>query len=213
MVLSRCGIDIRGRSRKLWINYRTTEETRRAAVALLEGCPVDDLDGGTDSQKGYRSLTHGEPPIRRHFASADAQAAEIVRLLGEAVAQGIPAAAVCVVARTHNELDAIEQCLRIQNLSTRKIRVDEAETGAVDVVRLATMHRVKGLEFECVIVASVNDGLVPPQSALETTDPVERAMTEREERSLLYVALTRARKQAYLFSYGKSSHLLVESNG
>lgn len=209
VVLSRCGIDIRGRSRKLWINYRTTEETRRAAVTLLEGCPVDDLNGGTDDQKGYRSLTHGEPPIRRHFASMDEQAAAIARLLGDAVDEGTSAAAICVVVRTHHELDDIEQRLRIQKLNTQRIQVDEAETGAADAVRLATMHRVKGLEFERVIVASVNDGLVPPRSALETADPVERAMTEREERSLLYVALTRSRKQAYLFSYGEPSRLLI----
>jgi len=210
VVLSQCGIDIRGRSRKLWINYRTTEETRRAAVGLLEGCTADDLDGGTDPQKGYRSLTHGEPPVRRHFASADEQAVEIARLIKTTVMQGTLAAAMCVVARTHRELDDIEHRLQAQRLSTQRIQVDATEAGTANAVRLATMHRVKGLEFDTVIAASINDRLVPPQSALETADPVERATIEREERSLLYVALTRARKQAYLFSYGSPSRLLIE---
>ena len=71
------------------------------------------------------------------------------------------------------------------------------------------MHRVKGLEFEIVIAASVNDDLVPLPAALDTADAVERATSELEERSLLYVALTRARKQAYLFSYGKPSRFLT----
>lgn len=60
--MSRCGIDIRGRSRKLYLNYRTTEEIRRQAVALLEGCEVDDLDDGHDETRRYKSVSHGPAP-------------------------------------------------------------------------------------------------------------------------------------------------------
>ena len=63
VVLSHCGINIRGRSRKLKINYRTTEEIRKYAVGLLNGCQIDDLDGGIDDNKAFRSLTHGVPPL------------------------------------------------------------------------------------------------------------------------------------------------------
>ena len=55
--LGKCGIDIRGRGKKLKINYRTTEEIKRFATRLLEGRAIDDLDGGQDDQKGYMSLT------------------------------------------------------------------------------------------------------------------------------------------------------------
>ena len=65
LVLSQCGIHVRGRSRKLRINYRTTEETRAWASAVLSGFSFDDLDGGTDSGKNYRSLLHGEAPLIR----------------------------------------------------------------------------------------------------------------------------------------------------
>src|SRR5207247_1562159 len=61
--MSRCGIEIRGRSRKLYLNYRTTEEIRRRAVSLLEGCDIDDLDEGQDENRRYKSLSHGVPPI------------------------------------------------------------------------------------------------------------------------------------------------------
>jgi hypothetical protein len=67
--MSKCGIDIRGRSRKLYLNYRTTDEIRRQAVALLEGCEVDDLDDGHDETKRYKSLSHG--PQRRAVVTAD----------------------------------------------------------------------------------------------------------------------------------------------
>ncbi|MCD4786690.1 MAG: hypothetical protein K8R09_00550 [Desulfobacterales bacterium] len=62
VVLSQCGINIRGRGRKLRINYRTTDETRKWAIGLLKGVKVDDLDGGTDDQKGYKALLHGIMP-------------------------------------------------------------------------------------------------------------------------------------------------------
>jgi hypothetical protein len=63
VTLSRCGIDIRGRSRKLRLNYRTTDEIRSWATDILRGMSIDDLDGGSDSSKDYRSLMHGEYPV------------------------------------------------------------------------------------------------------------------------------------------------------
>lgn len=59
VTLDKCGIDLRGRGKKLKINYRTTEEICAFAVRLLEGRAIDDLDGGLDDQKGYVSQTHG----------------------------------------------------------------------------------------------------------------------------------------------------------
>jgi len=211
VVLTQCGIDIRGRSRKLRINYRTTEEIRRTAVALLEGCTVDDLDGGMDSQRDYKSLTHGQSPAHIHCVSADEQVDRIVQQIREALDQQVPASAMCIVARTHAELDDLDRRLRARSIVSHRLQPDQAEAGATDAVRLATLHRVKGLEFEIVVAASVNDDLAPLPAALDTADAVERTTSELEERSLLYVALTRARKQAYLFSYGQPSRFLVES--
>ena len=198
-----------GPLRKLRINYRTTEEIRNVAVALLEGCAVDDLDGGADDQRNYKSLTDGHPPTRAHCASAADQAVAIVRRIREALDQQVPAAAICIVARTHHELEDLERRLREHGVIGQTLQTEQAESVAPDAVRLATMHRVKGLEFDIVMVASVNDDLVPLPVAVDTADPVERATSELEERSLLYVALTRARKQAYLFSYGKPSGFLT----
>ena len=73
VVLGRCGIDIRGRARKLRLNYRTTEETRRWASRLLDRCSIDDLDGGADNNRGVRSVAHGPEPRLRLFQSRDEQ--------------------------------------------------------------------------------------------------------------------------------------------
>lgn len=208
VVLSQCGIDIRGRARNLRVNYRTTEEIRTTAVALLEGLSIDDLDGGEDTQTGYKSLTHGARPEHHNFPSADAQAEGIVELVHEAIGRGMAAASICVVARSNHEIDGIEGRLRLSGIASERIRTDEAESRGAEAIRLATMHRVKGLEFDCMIVASINDGLIPPTAAMASADPVERAVTDLEERSLLYVSLTRARKEAHLLSYGTPSRLL-----
>ena len=68
------------------------------------------------------------------------------------------------------------------------------------------MHRVKGLEFDRVIIAAVNDGVVPePKAIKETMDSAIQKADELKERSLLYVAATRAKKEVLITSFGKPS--------
>src|ERR1022692_762729 len=98
--LGQCGINIKGRGKKLKINYRTTDEIRRFAVALLEGREIDDLDGGADQQKGYVSLTHGQPPLVRCFGSFAEEVAFLKQHIGDIQEDGAPLESVCVVART-----------------------------------------------------------------------------------------------------------------
>ena len=81
--MSRCGIEIRGRSRKLYLNYRTTEEIRRRAVSLLEGCEIDDLDEGHDENRRYKSLSHGAPPLVVTEPTLEAAMTRAVGLVSE----------------------------------------------------------------------------------------------------------------------------------
>ncbi|MBF0213300.1 MAG: ATP-dependent helicase [Magnetococcales bacterium] len=206
VVLGQCGINIRGRSQKLLINYRTTEENRKWAVGLLEGVSIDDLDGGADDQKGYKSLLHGKPPIIRHFNTADEESEYIVSILKNCEETGQNLSDVCVVARTNAILDQYKRLLESANIKNHIIHRNEAEKRSEAGVRLATMHRIKGLEFDTVIIAAVNEGVVPLDQAITNSDdPVIRKESESRERSLLYVAATRAKQQVIVCSYGKSS--------
>jgi|LGOV01.1.fsa_nt_gb mRNA-degrading endonuclease RelE of RelBE toxin-antitoxin system len=210
VVLSRCGINIRGRSKKLKINYRTTEEIRKHAVGLLEGRVIDDLDGGTDDNKAFRSLTHGEPPLFELFADAHEQTGFIVEYLKELQSAGNQLSQVCVVARTKYELQDVKTALEESDLSYVQIKPNHSDQGDDGAVRLATMHRVKGLEFEEVILASVNDRLCPLAKSVEGKgDEVETALADTEERSLVYVAMTRAKKKCLVLSYGVPSSYVV----
>ena len=211
VTLGQCGINIKGRGKKLKVNYRTTEETRRFAVALLEGRDIDDLDGGQDQQKGYMSLTHGEPPIVRRFRTFAEEAAFVKARIQELTAQATAQEAICVVGRTRKVLEAYTAYLRGEGMETYEIRRDAAEQRDKPGVRIATMHRVKGLEFEHMLIVSANKGIVPLDQAIrDGEDAVAKQNAETAERALLYVALTRAKKSASITGFGEFSPFLSD---
>ncbi len=185
VVLSRCGIEIRGRSRKLRINYRTTEELKNWATGLLRGLSFDDLDAGTDDDQGVRSLVHGEPPVLKTCANEAAVAEAISEHVKQLMArdQAKPES-ICVVAGTHRELDEYQKYLKRVCPALHQIEPGKPEDSGTPGLRLATVHRVKGLEFDHVILA----GKLDQMDAVDETS--ERF---RQKRALLYVAATRAR--------------------
>ena len=185
--MSRSGIDIRGRGRKLYINYRTTHEIRRQAVALLEGVAVDDLDEGTDDNRRYTSLSHGPVPLVETCASREALVARVQALLE---AWGVvPAAAhldaTCIMAASKASRDQLMTALRTAGYAVTSIEADTRVSAEAQGLRCATMHRAKGLEFQNVIVTST------------TGHPGDSAAVAPQ---LLYVALTRAKQRAALLT-------------
>lgn len=211
VVLGKCGINIRGRSHKLKINYRTTDEIRRWAIGLLEGRDIDDLDGGNDTNTLYKSLTHGDSPVVERFETPDDQAGFIKALIDNSVE---PCSHFCVVARTNKEVSSIQEKLEKLGLKTTLIKSNESDVTDKDAIKLATVHRVKGLEFDQVILASANDGLVPLDFAVRgKADSISKEEADTEERSLVYVAITRARKAAFVLSYGAVSEYFNKGVG
>lgn len=211
VVLSHCGINIRGtRSKKLKINYRTTEEIRSWAVSLLNGEEIDDLDGELDNQNGYISLLHGSVPEVRHFNSKEEELNFINDFINTAILEGVELSNICIVTRTKNLLQQVyEPMLRNDNIPY--VYLNPNETAHGEGIRLGTIHRVKGLEFSHLIISSVNDGIVPPTSVLKrTNDEVSRNNALLREKSILYVAATRARDYLLVTSYDKQSDLLVD---
>ena len=90
---------------------------------------------------------------------------------------------------------------------SRNVKPNEPDAKNRGWLKLATVHRVKGLEFDQVILASANEVLIPLDYTLKNKgDAISLDEAETEERSLVYVALIRARKSAVILSYGKISH-------
>ncbi|MBK8013933.1 MAG: hypothetical protein IPK13_21605 [Deltaproteobacteria bacterium] len=204
--LGACGINIRGRSRRLRVNYRTTERIRNFAVALLEGVAVDDLDDGLDSMKGYRSLREGTDPVVKHFPNQAKEADFIIGQVGAWIEKGHPTREICIAARTHDLLDTIyEPTLTKAGIPHVTVKTD-AEADLGDGVRLSTMHRMKGLEFPCVLLVAVNDGILPMRRPDESiVDTASQEDFEQVERCLVHVAATRARDDLVVTSFGTAS--------
>ena len=209
MPLSGCGINIRGRGNKLKVNYRTTDEIKRRAEGLLAGVEYDDLDGGVDQQGGSTSLTHGEVPTFAQYGDAVKEAQAVAKKVCELVAGGVAAKDICVVARTNDRVDKFRSLVADRGIAGVKLEAREADDRARDGVRFASMHRVKGLEFEAVFVVGVNKGVVPPEAALSQAraDGSEEELLAGE-RNLLYVAMTRAKRHAYVSCSGTPSGLV-----
>jgi len=206
--LSKCGINIKGRSRKLKINYRTTDEIHRFAFALLKGIPFDDLDGETDSVNQCKSLIHGQVPVVSSFKDIGQEIAFISSEIDKLLESGVSLSDICVIARTHRLIDVYTSEFTRAGIRCYEIKNNNTDNRTLDGLRLATMHRVKGLEFKYVFVASAIEDVIPLKSAINHTDSVTEQDTLTSEKCLLYVALTRAQKQVYITGYGKMSEIV-----
>ena len=143
-VLSKCGINIRGRSSILKINYRTTEEVRRYAFALLNGVSFDDLDDSVDLGDTCQSLTHGQAPQISFFNDASEEFDYILNEIKKLNANGVALNNICVVARTHKLLEDYLALFTKNGVRSYEIRSNKTDDRSYDGLRIATMHRVKG---------------------------------------------------------------------
>lgn len=187
--MSKCGIDIRGRARKLYLNYRTTDEIRRQAVALLEGCDIDDLDDGHDEMRRYKSLSHGPAPIVMEVDGLEAavsQALQSVEGWQSLNADGW-SGNTCIIANSKAVRDAVARQFVSAGYKTSLIDANQNLTSDEAAIYFATMHRAKGLEFDHVVVIAPSSFLGDPKE----TDG---------QRKLIYVALTRAKRGAVLLT-------------
>ncbi len=209
VVMKHCGINIIGRNRshRLRINYRTTDEIRKFAVRTLEGISIDNLDGGDDRTDQYKSLMHGRPPTIADCKSFEDELDAIIEFLHQEA--NTPGASTCLVARTQKLVDQYEQALTARGIATHPISRDQHDDLRKPGLRLATMHRVKGLEFNRVIIAGLSAEALPSRYLLtQTEDEAVREDIELRERALLYVAITRAKTDAFISYYGEPSPYL-----
>lgn len=207
-ILSKCGINVRGRSSILKINYRTTEEIRKQALLLLKGISFDDLDEGFDLGDKCQSLTHGEKPIVENFGNANDEFDFILREVKKLKDNGVSLTDICVAARTKKLVDDYIALFTRAGIRSYAIKRNKADDRSFDGLRVATMYRVKGLEFKYVFIAAVNNRIIPLSSAINKADTVSEEESITSEKCLLYVAMTRAQKGVYITSYGRKSEFL-----
>ncbi len=194
------GVEVRGRSRSLKVNYRTSRQIRRRADLLLPPRLVE-LEGAEEDRTGVQSVFDGPAPTIRAFPTEDAEIAFVADWIAAAVADGIRPEEIAVLVRSPAEFPRAERAIAETCLdATTHIVHASPESGKIF---LATMHTAKGLEFRATAVMACDADVLPAARRLtEAADETALAEIFATERHLFYVAATRARER--LLISGKS---------
>lgn len=185
------GVDIRGRSRNLKVNYRTSHQIRARADKLLAP-ELSDVDGNIERRTGTVSAFDGAEPEIARFASAQAEIAATAAWLTGLVQSGVAASEIGVFVRSDNELERALAAVAEAGQTARVL--DDRVTSAAGRINVGTMHLAKGLEFKAVAVMACDDEVLPCQARIgAVADDNDLEDVYNTERHLLYVACTRAR--------------------
>ncbi len=207
------GINVRGvRSMRLKVNYRTTEPIKRVAVSVVKGQKYDDLDEGTENIKGYVSLIRGgEKPTYEMLTNANEEVTKVLEKIAECKQDGIDYKDICVAATSTGHMKELQSQLHT-NGTSYKVLKDGSKQGESNGLSLCTFHSLKGLEFKVVILMGVNERNIPSKATndypFSSMNDVEKKEFLSSRRSLLYVAITRARQLVFMTGYGEPCKLL-----
>lgn len=211
---SKAGINVRGRrSRRLKINYRTTEEIKRSAVSTIQDIAFDDFDGEEEKKNGYVSLRHGLRPeyllFRDKGQELDYIVQKIYDLTNSEETNSFQPGDICIAARTRNSAKDIISRLHQEKIGYYDITTDTGKGEKDSGVRISTFHNMKGLEFKIIFLADVNDRTFPYYpSAYDQWSESRKQEYVREEQALMYVAMTRAIHVLLVTGVGERSGLL-----
>jgi hypothetical protein len=202
------GINVRGnRSKRLRINYRTTEEIKRIAISTIRAFSYDDFDGASESMDGYLSLFHGERPAYRMFKSDAEEETYIIAAIKQLKAAGEELSSIAIACRLREDMRVLKSALHRARLDYFDITDN---TGHENGVQLSTFHSLKGLEFKTVFLAKVNKQTAPLQIAgLSDMEEHDKELYIQSERSLMYVAMTRAISLLVITGTGVKSSMIM----
>lgn len=207
ITLGRYGIQIRGRARRLTLNYRTTQQNLLYALGILSGEDYTDMDEeAVVASTGSRSARRGPVPQVEAAASLSAlydKVAEKIRGWRDA---GVAPGSIGLLVPTRKEAENLPRALGDRDVSVAYVGRDGSTSA--DVPAVMTMHRSKGMEFAKVILVGIGEKSLPRSYLLDGVAEEDRADVLQRERSLLYVAATRARDELVVIYVGEPSTLL-----
>ncbi|MFI7125725.1 UvrD-helicase domain-containing protein [Nonomuraea sp. NPDC050153] len=211
--LNSIGIQLAGRSTRLKINYRTTEEILTWAIAMLAGEKIDDLDGRRASLTGCRSEVHGAKPELCGASTKNGELSHLVETIRSWLDAGVQPEEIGIATRSETLGQSAVEVLTRAGINASYLSRDR--DGVDGHIRVTTMHRMKGLEFRCVAVIGVGANQLPAANAV--TPLGEDATTHwndlQRERCLLFVASTRARERLHISWHGEPSPFLNLASG
>ena len=202
------GVDVRGRSRTLRVNYRTSHQIRQQADRLL-GPEVSDADGNVEKRTGTVSAFSGPPPTIATFKTLEAEIAAAAAWLSQQIVAGIPPFELGVFVRSPGQFERAERAAQKANVPYRILdNTVEPQPGHLSI---SSMHLAKGLEFRSVAVMACDDEIVPLQERIQNGgDDADLQEVYDTERHLLYVACTQARDHLYVWGVEPASEFLED---
>lgn len=207
---SKCLINIRGkRSKRLKVNYRTTEEIKRLAISTITEIPFDNFDGEEESKKGYISLMHGDKPEYMVFNTKEEECQYVINYIKSSIAKNtFRLNEICIATRTHQNLDSIRAHLFHSNISYTYLSGEPGQKIDNNLI-ISTFHNTKGLEFRAMILMGVDNENTPykPQY-YAALDIVQQKKHIKSETSLLYVAMSRAISMLLITGTGEKCNLV-----
>ena len=202
------GLDIRGRSHTLRVNYRTSHAIRKQADKLLPE-QIRDLEGETESRKGTVSLFNGPDPQVEIHGSKDAEINFVSDLILEKIENGFLEGEIGIFVRSETQLPRARAASKKAGVNWAELERSRAPEPSR--VALSTMHLAKGLEFRAVIIMACDDEIIPLQERVEAiTDEADLEEVYTTERHLLYVACTRARESLSITAVDPESEFLAD---
>ena len=200
------GIDIRGRSQTLRVNYRTSHQIRMQADRLLDP-EIADADGNQEERTGTISVFNGPSPTVKVLDDEESEVEAVAEWLKRALSDGLEPAEVGVFARSRDQIGRATEVARRAGVPFAIL--DENGDTINDCMTIGTMHLAKGLEFRAVAVMACDSEVIPLQSRVEEiTNEADLDDVYNTERNLLYVACTRARDRLLVTGVRPASEFL-----
>lgn len=200
------GVDVRGRSQTLRVNYRTSHQIRRQADCLLPE-ELSDVDGVVERRDGTISVFNGAEPGIEVYGSQDEECAAIAEWIVARLQEGYAPNEIGVFVRSEIELARANEAVKAAGMTVSIL--DERSDVISGKVSVGTMHLAKGMEFRAVVVAACDDDVLPLQARIESiANEGDLADAYETERHLLYVACTRARDHLLITGVEPASEFL-----
>jgi superfamily I DNA/RNA helicase len=200
------GIDVRGRSQTLKVNYRTSHQIRQAADRLLPKL-VRDVDGVEEDRSATVSVFNGPEPVITTFDNADAEIAGVSRFIGAAQADGIIPSEIGIFVRSREQLSRARAA--VHGADQQPFELSDGDDDSGERISVGVMHLAKGLEFRAVAVIACDDEVLPLAERIEAVaDEVELDDVYETERQLFYVACARARDRLFVSGVAPGSEFL-----
>jgi mRNA-degrading endonuclease RelE of RelBE toxin-antitoxin system len=202
------GVDIRGRSRTLKVNYRTSHQIRQAADRLLPKI-VQDVDGDEQDRRGTVSVFNGPDPEIQTYADADREIEGVAEWIKLAVTDGVAPAEIGIFVRSNDQLARARAAVKAAGHT--QLELSERLEQPQGRIAIGTMHLAKGLEYKAVAVMACDDDVLPLQERIETvSDESELDEVHDTERNLFYVACTRARDRLLVSGVKPASEFFAD---